>query len=385
MKVSSWPALALGTVVGLGTAAVAASVLAHAQDDRAAQADAKAAATPAVTVQTVQRASVPREWSWAGRIEAANHTEVHARVPGYLHSVEADIGTRVVAGQVLARVDTPELDQQIRRAEADLARAEAEASLAQSHRQRSLDLVQSGFISAAGAEERVRGAEVAQAQVQAMRAELARLQQVAQWRVLRAPFTGVVSAREANLGALVGPGSGSAAPLFRITQTGDLHAVVDIPQAQAAAIQVGTRMRIALPEQPGATIEGTVARHSGTLDASNRMLRTEIQLPADSTVVAGSFVNVTLPSPEVAAPRAVVPISALMVDARGTRVATVVADGSQHRLALREVQLGRELGATIEVVDGLQGGERVAVNARISFVEGLNVQPVEVATTGAPR
>src|SRR5215470_10804852 len=379
----------------------------------------------AVTVVRPERAPAATAFVLPGNIQAIEETALYARVNGYLHERFVDIGARVRAGQVLAVIETPELEQELAQARAALARAEvgvtqtqakrdqARASLEQARailalaqvaKERWNVLVElQGAVSHQEADEKRTAAEVgqanvtaAQATVEATRASVSvaeaevatarttiaaqqanvqRLTALRSFQQLVAPFDGIITARAVDRGALITAGSGNAsAPLFRIARAERLRIYVRVPQTWVRALTPGGQAQILVPEFPARTFLGQVVSTAGALDQASRTLLTEVQIPNDDgSLLPGMFANVkfAIARPE---PPLWLPATALILGAGGMQVAVVRDDQTVH---LQTVEVGHDLGQKVEIVAGLTGTESVIVNGGDGLREGLRVRPGE--------
>lgn len=334
-----------------------------------------------------------------GNIQAINEAPILARADGYIGTLSADIGDRVQAGQILARIEAPELDDQARQVRATLAQAQAaveqslatyeqgksEAELARVTAQRWADLATQGIASkqdndqyqaayqsrAAAMRALEKGIAVQRANLTAAEANVARLEKVAAYRSVKAPFSGVITLRNLDTGALVSNGS---TLLFRIAQTGTLRIYANVPQTHANSVHVGHTARIHVSNLPGREFSGSVARTASSLDPTNRTLLTEIHVPnPQGLLLPGMYATVQLMSPRLNAPL-LVPSDALLVRAEGTSVALVRPD---HTVHLQKIQVGRDYGDRLEVLGGLQEGDFIIPNPGDTAREGLKVEMVE--------
>jgi len=383
-----------------------------------------------VTVVRPERAPAATEFVLPGNIQAIEETALYARVNGYLHERFVDIGTRVRAGQVLAVIETPELEQELAQARAALAQAEvgitqAQAKLDQAratHQQTRASLEQAranlalaqvakdrwnalvelqGAVSRQEADEKRTAAEVgrtnvaaAQATVEATRASVSvaeadvaaartnvaaqqanvqRLTALRSFQQLAAPFDGIITARAVDRGALITAGSGSAsAPLFRIARAERLRIYVRVPQTWVRALTPGGQARVLVPEFPARTFLGHVVSTAGALDQASRTLLTEIQIPNDDgSLLPGMFANVQFAITR-AEPPLWLPATALILGAGGMQVALVRDDQTVH---FQTVEVGHDLGQQVEIVAGLTGTESVILHGGDGLREGLRVRP----------
>jgi len=364
-----------------------------------AEADAQRKQVPRVEVIHVSRAAGQATLTLPGTMQAITEAPILARADGYLKRRFVDLGDHVKAGQVLAEIDAPELDQQIHQAEAAVdqvqaAIEQAQASLAQGKANRDLaritaermkTLNEKGIATQqdrdqsqaqlAAQDAAVQAAEkqiVAQrSNLAAARANLTRLQTVDAYRQVKAPFDGVVTQRNVDVGALVSPGS---TLLFRVAQTQTLRTFINVPQASVSSVHVGQAATLTLADFPGRTFSGKVARMARALDPATRTMLVEVDVPnADGALFPGSFADVEL-SGARANPPIVVPASALVFRADGAQLAVVRPDNTVH---LQKISVGRDYGDRLEVLNGVEEGTAVMAVAGDSAREGAKVAPYD--------
>ncbi len=284
-----------------------------------------------------------------GRIEAYARAPLYARVSGYLKSWKKDIGAHVKAGELLAEIETPDLDQQLLQARADLASAQANAALAQTTAKRWTSLLDSGSVAKQDVDEKVGDLTAKQAMVKSAQANVDRIVATKGFARIVAPFDGIVTARDTDVGALINAGGGSAPQLFVVSDTRTLRVYVNVPQSQVPGVPPGTKATISVPEHPDKTYAGTVVSSAQSVDAASGT--TLMQLSVDNAageLMPGGFAKVQLQSAGRVHTLSV-PASALIFDARGLFVATVSAD---HRVKLKQVTIARDLGKVIEIGAG---------------------------------
>jgi multidrug efflux pump subunit AcrA (membrane-fusion protein) len=366
----------------------------------------------AIAAQTVQTAAPEvyvirpepasgADLSLAATTQAIQDSIIYARTSGYLSKRYVDIGDSVKAGQLLAEIASPEIDQQLRQGQADLQQSERNLDLQKAN----LDLARAtmGRYEAADAEGAVAKQAVdqsvsayrtaqaavaaAEANVQSNRANVQRLQELASWQRVLAPFSGAVIQRNVDVGALITAGSpvnntaaapssvtGGANGLFEIAQIDSLRVFVNVPQAYARNVKVGLPVQIAVRGQLGQPVMGTVTRTAGAIDPGTRTLLTQVDIPNQShRLLPGMFVYVTFKI----APAGThwrVPATAVIFNAQGTRVAIV---GAGNTLRFQKVVLGRDFGTSIDVQAGLQGDETIVKQPTVSLQEGQRVTPIE--------
>jgi RND family efflux transporter MFP subunit len=334
-------------------------------------------------------------------LQAVTEAPILARADGYLKRRLVDLGDKVKAGQPLAEIEAPELDQQILQAEAAVAQAQAsleqaQASLEQGKSNRELARVTAERWKTLAAEGVVSQQENDQNQAQltsltanvqalekaiaaqrsnvaAVKANLARLQDVQGYRIVKAPFDGVVTVRNVDIGALVSTGT---TLLYRIAQTGTLRTYVNVPQVNASAIRVGQAARLTLSNFPGRQFSGSVARTANALDPASRTMLVEIAVPnADGALFPGMYADVDLSTARVNPPL-VIPAQALLTRSDGAQVAVVQKDGVVH---LQKVSIGRDFGDRVEIIQGVAEGTTILV-APGDAADGAKIVPVSTGT-----
>ena len=346
-----------------GTAAVtAAAVIVGTGISSRKMADARLSewtesqAVPTVAVATPDLKGQSATLDLPGRLEAYSQAQIYARVSGYLKAWNADIGAPVKAGQLLAEIDAPDLDQQILQAQADLSSARANAALAEATLQRGQSLIKSGAVSKQDLDQRTADAANRQGLLNAAQANLDRLRVSEQYKRIVAPFDGLVTQRTTDVGALINAGGSGGPALFVVSDTGKLRVYVNVPQNYAPSIKIGTRATLSVPEYPGRTFTATVNASAQSVDVASGTTRMQLLVDnAGGELMTGAFADVQL---ELAHPAIAinVPASALVVDQNGVHVATV---GPDDRVVLKPVTIARDLGKVVEVGAGLTAEDRV--------------------------
>jgi RND family efflux transporter MFP subunit len=302
-----------------------------------------------------------------GRLEAYSRASLYARVSGYLKSWKVDIGTPVKAGQLLAEIEAPDLDQQLLQGKADLASARANASLAEITAARWQLLVKQNYVSKQAADEKTSDFMAKQALANSAQANLDRLQALKNFTRIVAPFDGLVTARGTDIGALINVGSGVGLELFEVSKTDTLRVYVNVPQTYVPSIPPGTKARITVPERPGKVYAAAVAASAQAVNiASGATLMQILVDNANGELLPGAFANISFDLPhnlEVLS----IPASALMFDKAGLRVATV---GPDSRVILKVVTIMRDLGKLIELSSGLAADDRVIETPPDGIAEG---------------
>ena len=366
-----------GGVVAL--AIVAIGIGTRTRNDHALDAVARDSAVPTVTVIRPAASANASGLSLPGNIQAYNSAALYARTNGYVRRWLADIGDRVQAGQVLAVIDAPEIDQQLAQAQADFQTATANQSLARTTAVRWDALLAKDAVSKQEADEK-RGALAANtALANAQSANVRRLKALQGFTRIEAPFAGVVTSRSAQIGALIVAGTAGSQPLFTVSDVRRVRIFVRVPQGYAGQVHVGMQAQVTVPEYPGRSFAATLTRSAGAVDPTSGTVL--LQLDAnngDGALKPGGYAQVQFP---VAAAHGVtLPASALMVREDGTAVATVGADG---RIRIRRITIARDEGATVEIGTGLTARDRVVDTPPDALVDGDRVR-VEMAAPAKP-
>ena len=353
---------------------------------------------PRVDVIEVGRGASKSELELPGSIEAVTEAPILARADGYIKRRMVDIGDRVQAGQPVAEIEAPEMDQQLDQAKANLQLArdgleQAQANYEQGKSNMELArvtadrwsrLVTQGAVSRqendqyqaqyhsqlANVQALEKAIAAQRSSVTAAEANVARLDQLQSYRTVKAPFDGVITVRNVDTGALVNAGN---TLLFRIAQTGTLRIYVNVPQTDAGSIRAGQAAQLSVSNLPGRHFNGTVARTANALDPSTRTLLVEVHVPnPDGALLPGMYAQVDLSSAR-AVPPLMIPGDALVVVQNGTQVALVRPDNTVH---MQNIVIGRDYGSQLEVLGGLHAGDRIIPNASDLAREGLKVDPV---------
>lgn len=357
----------------LAATLVVIGILSRANAEAELKAATEAQAIPTVAVLLPIKSKQASEIELPGRLEAHARAPIHARVAGYLKSWKVDIGSEVKAGQLLAEIETPELDQQLLQARADLASAQANATMAEKSARRWQAMVGSDAVSQQEADEKSNDLMVKQSVVKALQANVERMEVLKGFARIQAPFAGTVTARSTDVGALINPGSSGGAELFVIADTRRLRLYVSVPQNQTAKIGPGTDAQVTVPERPGKRYPAKVEASAQAVQAASGTVL--MQLSVDNSageLLPGSYARVSLALPQ-AAEGLNIPVSALLFDKSGLRVATVDAE---NRVRLKTVTLLRDLGKSIDIGTGLTASDRVIESPPDGINEG---DPVQIA------
>ena len=371
LRVTAIAAAAVAAVIvvqGIATRKLANARLSEWTEDRA---------LPVVAVATPDTRGKRTTIDLPGRLEAYSQAQLFARVSGYIKEWKVDIGTPVKAGQLLAEIDAPDLDQQVMQAEADVASAQANATLSKATLERGQSLSTSGAVSKQDLDQRMADFASKQGLVKSVQANLDRLRVMEKFKSITAPFDGLVTARATDVGALINAGSGGGPALFVVSDITKLRAYINVPQNYAPSIKIGTEAQISVPEYPGLSFPATVKASSQSVDIASGTTR--MLLVVDNPIgelMTGAFANVhlELPAPDTAIN---VPASALIFDQGGLRIATV---GVDDRVVLKSVTISRDLGKEVEIASGLAADDRVIASPPDGIASGDLVRIV-----GGPR
>ncbi len=302
-----------------------------------------------------------------GDVKAFYEAPIYARVSGYLASWSVDIGARVHRGQTLGLIDTPDLDQDLIQAQADLATAQARAQYAELTAKRWHALLATNSVSQQSADEKQGDALAVNAEVAAQRAHVDRLRALESFKRLAAPFDGVVTSRNTDIGALINAGSGAAMPLFKVADMHQMRVYVRVPQADAAALSPGLHATLTEPQYPGETFPATLETTSLSVAPESRTVLVEFSAPNPAGKLwTGTFAEVKLTLPGDSKTLQV-PASALIFRAQGAQLATVNA---QNKVVLKDVVIGKNLGSEIEIESGISANDRVVVSPLDTIEDG---------------
>jgi RND family efflux transporter MFP subunit len=318
-----------------------------------------------------------------GTLQGIIESPIYARSSGYVLRWNKDIGAHVAKGEVLAEIDTPEVDQQLSQAKAAREQAAASLDLAKTSAERWVALSKKDAVTQQELNERTSAYTQAQANLAAADANVKRLQQLEGFKQVVAPFAGVVTHRNVDVGDLIDAGNGGAGrALFTMAQVDPLRVYVYVPQTYSQRIKVGDQVSVTQNELPGQVFKGTVARTAGAIDAATRTLQIEVNLPNhDDKLLAGAYVQVALPitgSSNVLT----VPSNVLLFRPEGTRIAVVDSGG---HVKLHTVTIGHDLGNSLEIVNGIVAADKLVVNPADSLADNDVVNLVQDKPTEAPK
>jgi len=351
-------------------AIVVAGVATRANDSRKLRAWTDDQATPTVNVVSPQNGQAGGDLNLPGRLQAYARAPIFARTSGYLKYWKVDIGQKVKAGDVLGEIETPDLDQQLLQAKADLASARANEALAQTTAKRWKDMRDSDSVSKQEVDEKTGDYDAKHALAAAAQANLERIQALKGYARLTAPFDGTVTARETDVGALINAG-GVGQELFVVSDTRKLRMYVNVPQNYAPAIKAGEPVKLTVPEYPGQTFIGTIESSSAAINAASGTTLVQVAVDnKDGKLLPGSYASVTFALPTNAELFSV-PASALVYDDRGLRIAVVDA---QNKVKFRDVTITRDFGKTIQLGSGIAASDRLIESPPDGLADGDTVR-----------
>ena len=339
-------------------------------------------APPVVSTVTAKVGEGPDKIVLPGTLRGFVESPIHARSSGYVLAWHKNIGERVKKGDLLAEIDTPEIDQQLAQTKASREQIRARLGLAKSTLDRWENLAQRLAVSRQELDERHSAYQQAEADLAAADAEVKRLEQLASFKKVFAPFDGLVVKRNVDVGELINAGSaGGNRELFTLAQIDPLRIFVSVPQSYANGLKAGQEATVKLAEYPNTPFKGTIERLAGALDPATRSMQIEIMLPnQQAKLLPGAYVEVSL-NLGTATKLLTIPANALMFGQDGPKVAVV---GQDRRIALRPVKLGRDSGKAVEVLSGIGANEEIVLNPPDSLEEGLAVQ-VQATTPTKPK
>ncbi|MGH9502354.1 MAG: efflux RND transporter periplasmic adaptor subunit [Terriglobales bacterium] len=335
-------------------------------------------AVPAVAVVQPKRSAPTQEIILPANVQAFADAPIYARTNGYLKRWYVDIGSHVKAGQLLAEIDTPEVNQQLRQSRADLGTAQANLNLSRITADRYAGLLKTDSVSKQESDNAAGDFEAKQATVLSAQANVKRLEELQSFQKIYAPFSGVITARNTDIGALINSGSGGSNgnELFHIAQPDKLRVYVSVPQIYSQAARPGLTADLTLAEFPGRRFQGTLVRTANAIDPTSRTLLVEIAVNNPTgQLFTGSYAEVHLKLPTPAS-SLILPVDTLLFRSEGLRVATV---GQDEKVELKAITLGHDFGGEVEVVSGLTGNENVIINPPDSVVNGETVRVAQTA------
>lgn len=348
-------------LIGLIVLAVAAAVVvvqavSRARSDESVRKWTAAQTLPTVTLVTAQADTAPSTLTLPAQLQAYESAGIHSRVSGYLKDWKVDIGAAVKKGQLLAEIDTPDLDQQLAQARADLATARANQALSQSTEARWKNLLAKDAVSQQEYDEKAGDLAAKTSVVKAQEANVSRLMATSAFKRIVAPFDGVVTTRSTDIGQLISAGNPNDPPLFTVAQVDRLRVYVQVPQSYTAQIHPGVTAKLSAPERPGETFTATVVADAQAIQQQTGALLVQMQIDNRAhKLKAGGYVQASLDLPATTRV-ARIPASALVNDEHGAHVAVIGPDG---KVAMRPVTVARDLGQTLDISAGVAPGDKV--------------------------
>jgi RND family efflux transporter MFP subunit len=360
--------LAVVAVVALILGAVLPRI--HARADLRKETDEMA--VPTVAVVKPKRAAPAAELVLPANVQAFVDSPIYARTNGYLRHWYVDIGAHVKAGQLLADIETPEVDQQLRQARAEVGTAQANLRLSQITAERYAGLLKTDSVSKQEADNAEGEYAARKAALESAQANVKRLEELQSFEKIYAPFSGVITARNTDIGALIESGSsgGTRTELFHVAQPDKLRVYVNVPEPYSQSAKVGIKAALTVPEFTGRRFEGKLVRTANAIDQATRTLLAEVDVNNPTgTLLSGAYAEVHFNLPTVSS-SFILPVNALLFRSEGLRVAAV-EDGKAE---LRQITIGHDFGSEVEVVAGLNGNESIVVNPPDSLVSGEAVR-----------
>ncbi len=344
-------------------------------DDKVLAADTVKYAAPTVEIAQAKEAPPVDDFVLPGNVTAYTDSPIYARTDGYLTRWYFDIGARVKKGALLAEISTPELDQQLAQAEADLATAQTNAGNAQAQAERYKGLVQSDAVSKFDTDTYVTQAASTSSAVKSAQANVQRLKEMQSFEKIYAPFDGVVTARNVDTGQLIA--QGASVELFHLQALGTLRVYTNVPQLYTATLKRGTKIPLTFPEYPLKTFEGTLVRTADAIDPASRTLLVEVDVNnSGGQLMPGSQAQVHFKMPQSVS-TFIVPTAALIFRRNGLQIGTVVDSKDGTVAHLLTITIGQDDGATAQVVSGLTASDEVIQDPPDSIIEGQKVTVVK--------
>ena len=339
-------------------------------------------AIPTVAVIHATVESAEEDLVLPGSMQAYVESPIYARTNGYLKKWYHDIGSRVRQGELLAEIDTPEVDQQLSQARAELNTTQANANLSKITAARYQELIKTDGVSKQEVDNAVGDMEAKLANVRSAEANVRRLEELESFKHIYAPFSGVITRRNVDTGTLINAGNGGTSQqLFSLAQTDPIRAFVSVPEAYAPSIRAGLGAYLELAQYPGQKFQGKVARTAESIDTGTRTLLTEVDVPNhNGALLPGGYAQTHL-QVKVTGARLTVPVNALLFRSEGLRAIVVDAN---HHMHLRPLTIGRDYGTTLEVLQGIEAGDWIVLNPADSLDDGQEVHVKEIAMNSSP-
>ena len=344
--------------------------------------ETEAAAIPTVAIIHPNAESGDEDLVLPGTLQAYVESPIYARTNGYLKKWYHDIGTTVQKGELLADIDTPEVDQQLGQARADLNTSKANSQLSEITAARYSELLKTDGVSKQEVDNALGDLAAKRAMVQSSEANVRRLEDLESFKRIYAPFSGVITQRNIDIGTLVNAGNGGTSQqLFYLAQTDPIRVFVNVPEAYAPSIHAGIGAYLELAQYPGQRFQGKVVRTANAIDLSTRTLLTEVDVPNPSgQLLPGGYAQVDL-GVKVKGQRLQVPVNSLLFRSEGLRAVVVDAN---HHVHLQTLAIGRDYGVSLEVVNGLKADDWIVLNPADSLIDGQEVHVKEVPNPMAP-
>ncbi len=349
----------------------------HVTRERALAKETERETVPTVAVVNPQLEKPDEDLVLPGSLQAYEESPIYARTSGYLVRWYKDIGSRVTKGELLAKIDTPEVDQELNQTKAARQQIVAQVELAKISADRWENLRKTDSVSAQEADQQTSAYKQSQANLAAADANVRRLEQLEGFKDVYAPFSGVLTRRNVDPGALINAGAGAAGrELFDLARVDPLRVYSSVPQAYAPFLKVGAKTAVTLQEFPGQKFFGTVARTAESIDPATRTLLTEVDVPnKDGHLLPGSLGEVHF-AVGTGVNKVTVPVNAMLFRAEGPRLAVV---GSDSKIQLRPISIGRDYGATLEILGGVAPTDRIVINPADSLEDGQQVNVAQPA------
>jgi len=367
--------LLIGVVILLLVAGGLIAMLMRMRDNQVLADETERNSIPTVAVVRPIAEKPDEELVLPGSLQAFEQSPIYARTNGYLLRWYRDMGSRVNKGELLADIDTPEVDQELMQARATRQQIAAQMDLAKINADRYVGLRKTDSVSQQEADQQASSYQQAKANLDAAEANVRRLEQLESFKHVYAPFSGVLIRRNVDPGALINAGAGgTGSELFDMARVDPLRVFINVPQNYSPAIKVGMDAWVTLPELPGQRFKGTVARTAEAIDPMTRTLLTEVDVPnPDGRLLPGSFGEVHFRT-TVDAKKITIPVNAMLFRQEGPRVAVVRPDG---KVELRPITIGRDYGTTLEILGGVDVDDRIIINPADSLENGqqVNVAP----------
>jgi membrane fusion protein, multidrug efflux system len=369
--------LAIVAVAFLLVAGAAIAFVIRLGERQALAKETEALAVPNVIVIQPKAEPPQQDLMLPSTLEAFTESPIYARTTGYLARWYKDIGSHVEKGQLLADIETPEVDQELMQARAVRDQSDAQLNLAKTSAERWETLRRMDAVAQQETDERSSGYTQGQAALASASANVRRLEQLESFKHIYAPFSGIITRRNTDVGALINAGNSANQELFIISQVNPIRVYVDVPELYAPSVRPGLTATIELPSYPGQKFSGNVVRTADAIDPNTRTLRTEIDVPnREGRLFPGSYAQVHF-GVKVATTRLSLPVNALLFRAEGPRAAVVGSDGKVH---LKQVTIGRDYGTDVEILGGLDTSESIVLNPSDSLEEGQQVHVTKEAT-----